>query len=124
MLRPKVCLPQVYSEEATTYCSVSRSTVSHSDQSSLTPGIRCSCQYGLPGRIEATHENRNTDTNSETWKAEDNDVETHPTNRAGMLGDITEAYGYLSARGWFCGRLESRCRRWCEQSEGESLVAS
>lgn len=57
-----------------------------------------------PGRIKVTHENEAADENGEDWEIEEDDVSTHPTNRAGMPEDITEACEYLLGAGFVTGQ--------------------
>lgn len=64
-------------------------------------GIRCNVVS--PGRIKATHENRAGDENGDKWSVNEGDAETHPTNRAGMVEDITEAAEYLLGAGFVTG---------------------
>jgi NAD(P)-dependent dehydrogenase (short-subunit alcohol dehydrogenase family) len=57
-----------------------------------------------PGRIKVTHENEDADQNGEEWELEEDDVSTHPTNRAGLPEDITEACEYLLGAGFVTGQ--------------------
>lgn len=57
-----------------------------------------------PGRVKVGHENATADANGAEWENEDDDVETHPTNRAGMPEDITEALEYLLGAGFVTGQ--------------------
>ena len=57
-----------------------------------------------PGRIKATHENPNADANGHKWSVEEDDTKTHPTNRAGLPEDITEACEYLLGAGFVTGQ--------------------
>ncbi|KAG9788876.1 hypothetical protein ABEF95_002387 [Exophiala dermatitidis] len=53
-----------------------------------------------PGRIKVTHENPEADKEGEEWELDEDDVETHPTNRAGRPEDITEGIEYLLGAGF------------------------
>ncbi|EXJ60619.1 hypothetical protein A1O7_04772 [Cladophialophora yegresii CBS 114405] len=57
-----------------------------------------------PGRIKVTHENQDADESGTEWKAEEDDIETHPANRAGLPEDITEACEYLMGAGFVTGQ--------------------
>ncbi|ETI24534.1 hypothetical protein G647_03903 [Cladophialophora carrionii CBS 160.54] len=57
-----------------------------------------------PGRIKVTHENQEADESGTEWKAEEDDIETHPANRAGLPEDITEACEYLMGAGFVTGQ--------------------
>lgn len=57
-----------------------------------------------PGRVKATHESASADKNGEEWDLGGDDVESHPTNRAGMPEDITEAIEYLLGAGFVTGQ--------------------
>lgn len=57
-----------------------------------------------PGRIKATHENADADENGHEWENSAADVEIHPTNRAGMPDDISEAIEYLLGAGFVTGQ--------------------
>jgi ribonuclease Z len=57
-----------------------------------------------PGRIKVKHENQSADRNGEEWEAEEDDIETHPANRAGLPEDITEACEYLMGAGFVTGQ--------------------
>jgi len=57
-----------------------------------------------PGRIKVSHENASADHNGEEWELEEEDVDVHPANRAGMPEDITEAVEYLLGAGFVTGQ--------------------
>lgn len=57
-----------------------------------------------PGRIKAAHENRDGDKEGTEWENGEDDVITHPTNRAGMPEDLTEAVEYLLGAGFVTGQ--------------------
>ncbi|KAJ9634285.1 uncharacterized protein PV06_00453 [Exophiala oligosperma] len=57
-----------------------------------------------PGRVKVTHENPSGDENGEDWDNGEDDVNTHPTNRAGMPEDIAEACEYLLGAGFVTGQ--------------------
>ncbi|RVX68229.1 hypothetical protein B0A52_08738 [Exophiala mesophila] len=57
-----------------------------------------------PGRVKATHENAHGDENGHVWENSKSDVEDHPTNRAGMPEDISEAIEYLLGAGFVTGQ--------------------
>ncbi len=57
-----------------------------------------------PGRIKATEENAEADQNGDEWSNSEDDVNVHPTNRAGMPEDITEAIEYLLGAGFVTGQ--------------------
>ena len=57
-----------------------------------------------PGRVKATHENQEADATGEQWSVGEDDVHTHPVNRAGLPEDITEACEYLMGAGFVTGQ--------------------
>jgi len=57
-----------------------------------------------PGRVKATHENKEADDNGDEWEVGDDDVEKHATNRAGRPEDITEAAEYMLGAGFTTGQ--------------------
>ncbi|KAK4940143.1 hypothetical protein LTR10_019678 [Elasticomyces elasticus] len=57
-----------------------------------------------PGRIKVTHENQDADKAGEEWEVEQDDVDAHLTNRAGLPEDITEACEYLLGAGFVTGQ--------------------
>jgi len=57
-----------------------------------------------PGRIKVTHENAQADEDGEEWEANDEDIETHPVNRAGLPEDIAEACEYILGAGFVTGQ--------------------
>ncbi|KIW87566.1 uncharacterized protein Z519_11890 [Cladophialophora bantiana CBS 173.52] len=57
-----------------------------------------------PGRIKVTHENPSADEHGEDWSVEEDDVNVHPANRAGLPDDITEACEYLLGAGFVTGQ--------------------
>lgn len=76
----------------------------------LTTAMSVSLQhYGIrvnaisPGRIKATHESKDADSTGEEWSADDDDKETHSTNRPGRPEDITEAAEYMLGAGFVNG---------------------
>lgn len=64
-------------------------------------GIRCNSIS--PGRVKVKHESKAGDENGDVWSINDGDIEPHPTNRAGMAEDITEAVEYLLGAGFVTG---------------------
>jgi NAD(P)-dependent dehydrogenase (short-subunit alcohol dehydrogenase family) len=67
-------------------------------------------QYGIrvnlvsPGRIKAKHESQEADANDDEWTVEDDDVQNHSANRAGLPEDIAEACEYLLGAGFVTGQ--------------------
>ena len=57
-----------------------------------------------PGRVKATHEHQSADEKGEEWDANEDDVESHPTNRAGLPEDIAEACEYMLGAGFVTGQ--------------------
>lgn len=57
-----------------------------------------------PGRIKVTHENASADKKGEDWELDDDDVDVHPVNRAGLPEDVTEAVEYLLGAGFVTGQ--------------------
>lgn len=77
----------------------------------MTTAMAVSLQhYGIrvnavsPGRIKVTHENKEADKEGTEWGIGEDDVSTHPSNRAGMPEDITEAVEYLLGAGFVTGQ--------------------
>lgn len=77
----------------------------------LTTAMAVSLQhYGIrvnaisPGRIKVTHESKEGDENDASWGIEDDDISTHPSNRAGMPEDISEAVEYMLGAGFVTGQ--------------------
>jgi len=58
----------------------------------------------LPGRIHVDHESKEGDAKGTQWEADEDDVETHPSNRAGMPEDIADAVEYLVGAGFVNGQ--------------------
>lgn len=58
-----------------------------------------------PGRIKVAHECKEGDEKGTTFESTltEDDVEHHPTNRAGRPGDIFEAVEYLVNNGFVTG---------------------
>ena len=101
MRRPKVCIHNV--ENACT-------DIFKAGLLGLTTAMSVSLQhYGIrvnaisPGRVKATHENKNGDTNGDQWESNDNDKSVHTSNRPGMPEDITEAAEYMLGAGFVNG---------------------
>lgn len=67
-------------------------------------------QYGIrvnavsPGRIKVAHENKQADKEGTEWEVEQDDVDTHLSNRPGMPEDITEAVEYMLGAGFVTGQ--------------------
>jgi NAD(P)-dependent dehydrogenase (short-subunit alcohol dehydrogenase family) len=57
-----------------------------------------------PGRIKATHESQTADAEGQEWQLNDDDIEKHPTNRAGLPEDIAEACEYMLGAGFVTGQ--------------------
>jgi len=57
-----------------------------------------------PGRVKVSHENASADEKGQEWELEDEDVDVHPTNRAGRPEDIAEAVEYLLGAGFVTGQ--------------------
>lgn len=77
----------------------------------LTQSMAVSCsRWGIrvnmiaPGRIKVAHECKEGDEKGDAWKHEDDDVEPHPTNRAGTPEDIAQAIEYVSEAGFLSGQ--------------------
>jgi len=80
----------------------------------LTQSMAISCEpWGIrvnliaPGRIKVAHECREADEKGLEWvhTIEEDDVKTHPTNRAGRPEDITHAAQYLIDAGFVTGQV-------------------
>lgn len=59
-----------------------------------------------PGRIKVAHESKDGDEKGMQWAElnEEQDVEDHPTNRAGRPADIADAVEYLVNAGFVTGQ--------------------
>ncbi len=58
----------------------------------------------LPGRIKVAHESKEGDANGTDWDVNEDDMEAHPSNRAGMPEDIAGAVEYLIGAGFVNGQ--------------------
>jgi NAD(P)-dependent dehydrogenase (short-subunit alcohol dehydrogenase family) len=58
----------------------------------------------LPGRIKVAHECKEGDAKGTEWDVNEDDAETHPTNRAGMPEDIADVVEYLIGAGFVNGQ--------------------
>ena len=65
-------------------------------------GVRVNCIS--PGRIKVEHENPDAEAEGQQWDVEQNDVDSHLSNRAGMPSDITEGIEYLLGAGFVSGQ--------------------
>lgn len=57
-----------------------------------------------PGRVKVAQESQEGDEEGDEWSIGEDDVNVHPTNRAGMPEDITEAIEYLLGAGFVTGQ--------------------
>ena len=58
----------------------------------------------LPGRIKVAHESKEGDAKGTDWDVNEDDMKTHPSNRAGMPEDIADAVEYLIGAGFVNGQ--------------------
>lgn len=58
----------------------------------------------LPGRIKVAHESKEGDEQGTSWEVNGDDIEAHPSNRAGMPEDIADAIEYLVGAGFVNGQ--------------------
>jgi len=77
----------------------------------LTQSMAVTCsQWGIrvnmiaPGRIKVAHECRKGDEKGAGWEHEENDIDPHPTNRAGRPEDIAEGVEYIMNAGFLTGQ--------------------
>jgi len=57
-----------------------------------------------PGRIKVPHESKEADEQGTKWSVEQDDVDSHLSNRPGMPEDITEAVEYMLGAGFVTGQ--------------------
>jgi NAD(P)-dependent dehydrogenase (short-subunit alcohol dehydrogenase family) len=65
-------------------------------------GVRVNCIS--PGRIKVQHENPEAESEGQQWTVEQDDVDKHLSNRAGLPSDITEGIEYLLGAGFVSGQ--------------------